>query len=520
MKNGLSVWFVLSLLGWQGGLFGQSSVERIIHTDGKPSLVGEGIAKLSKSGDGIEVTIYDLSLFARHIIAGKTKITGLQVGLLAPGQRAQRTGAQYEKRIPEEWESRGGTHFELETPLKAIFPEEPGANLNDYHACLRIFVTHNDVSEAFVLAHTAEAFAHRDFFPLRKASENEAASPAAPKVVITPPLQTKFDDLNGFVNRIRDGFEKAVQKIEKRQSDNVAELDKNYLKQLEQAQKYYMVRGDSVAALKVRTEIRRVSGDEDAQPGEFAGKEGLEQLQKSQKLYIDARKRIEKEYDTELGRLIDLGNEEIKLHASELTRKGDLDRVEALASVVPTWHGRPISRKSNRTLSMVGAKPLWVLKSDGDADKIKGISVRKNSDGWLLEKGSGINTQFATNKKFVPPFKIVIRLKPATGASVRILYMQEFLAELNQGETGEDLILHNPNKARFVIAGKGKLEMGQMNELEFWVTKTKLELRVDGEKRGEVASDFSQNDGVVSISPFRDCPVLVEKFEIWPYLEG
>jgi hypothetical protein len=517
MKKALSGWFVLCLLGWQGGLFGQTSIERIIHTDGKPSLVGEGIAKVSKSGGNIEVSIYDLSLFARHITAGKTKIIGFQVGLLAPGQRVQRTGAQYGKRIPQEWESRGGDRYELGEPLTATFPEEQGANLDDYHACLRIYVTHNDVSEAVVIAHTAEAFAHRDFFPLRKAHDDIPVSPATQKVVITPPLQTKFDDLNAFVKRIRDGFDKAAQKSEQRRSDKIAELDQSYLKQLEQVQKYYVDRGDSVAALKVRAEIRRVSGEEDVSPGEFSGKENLERLRKSLQLYTDARKLIEKEFETELGNLIDLGNEGLKQQASELTRKGDLDRVEALAAVIPTWHGRPISQVANRTLSMAGVKPLWVLKSSGDVNEIKGISVSKNSDGWFLEKGAGINTQFASNKKFVPPFKIVIRLKPATGASVRIMYKEQFLAELNQGAAGEDLILHNPDKARQVIAGKGKLKMGQMNELEFWVSKTKLELRVDGEKRGEIASDFSQNDGVISISPFRDCPVLVEKFEIWPY---
>ncbi|MFK5921904.1 MAG: hypothetical protein QM496_06975 [Verrucomicrobiota bacterium] len=338
------------LLGLQFNLFGQSPVERIIHTDGNPPIIGEGIAGVTKSGANIEVTISDLGLLAQYLSA-KIKLTGMQIGLLTPSQRAKRSGAQYDKRIPMTWEvaaASKGARFEPDSPLTATFPEEPGANLKDYHVCLKIFVSHNDSSETFVFAHTAEAFSHRDFFPLRKASDDVAAPPATPKVVITPPLQTKYDDLNAFVKRIRDGFDKAAQKFEVQQNAEIANLNQGYLKQLKQVQKFYMDRGNSTAALKVRAEINSVSGNTKDQPIEDYTTKGLERLQKSRKLYMDARKRIEGVNLTELRRLVKLGNGALKKQASALTRKGDLDRVEALSSVIPTWHGRPDMNMGSR----------------------------------------------------------------------------------------------------------------------------------------------------------------------------
>jgi len=156
----------------------------------------------------------------------------------------------------------------------------------------------------------------------------------------TPAPKTKYADLNDLVKRIRDGFEKAVKKSDAQRDVKIDALNQSYLNQLEQLQRFYNDSGNAASALTTRDEIKRITEKTEIQADQLKG-DGLGQLQKKRKLYSEARKKIVDSNTAELKRLFGLGNEALKKRASELTRKGELDRVEALTSVIPSWAGRP-----------------------------------------------------------------------------------------------------------------------------------------------------------------------------------
>lgn len=155
-----------------------------------------------------------------------------------------------------------------------------------------------------------------------------------------PVLQTKYDDLNELVKKIRDGFDKAAEKSESLRDEKIEGLNQNYLKQLEELQRFYNDGGNSIAALKTRDEVKRISGNAELESIQLDG-EGLERLQKSRNLYSDTREKIEDSHDSELKRLVGLGNDVLNRHSRKLIRQGDLDRVDALSKVIHSWHGRP-----------------------------------------------------------------------------------------------------------------------------------------------------------------------------------
>ncbi|MFK5921868.1 MAG: hypothetical protein QM496_06790 [Verrucomicrobiota bacterium] len=165
--------------------------------------------------------------------------------------------------------------------------------------------------------------------------------------------QTQYDDINALLQRIRSGFDKAINKSAAQRDKKVQELNQKYLKQLEQVQRYYTASGNANAALLTRDEILRITNEPHTNPAALKGVDS-ERLQKSQQLYLSSKKQINTSHLAKSQRLYTLGNEALKKRASELTRKGDLDRVAALTKLIPQWSNRSDLKSEPQTITTAG----------------------------------------------------------------------------------------------------------------------------------------------------------------------
>lgn len=179
--------------------------------------------------------------------------------------------------------------------------------------------------------------------------------------------------------------------------------------------------------------------------------------------------------------------------------------------------GPPQENGSGMTSTTPGRRsPPWNLTGPRDYRLVGGIEVKTDRRGWLLEKGTGTNTRLETNRKFAPPFRAEFQLTPTTDSSVRILYAGRFLAEFNLGSENDMFKLHLPGISSKVFPGGGRLTRNRSHKIEFDVQPDSASVSVDGEKIGSLEGSYSQFNHTLGISPFRDNPVLLEKFSVFP----
>lgn len=166
--------------------------------------------------------------------------------------------------------------------------------------------------------------------------------------------QTQYSDINALLLRIRSGFDKAIKKSVVQRDEKVQQLNQKYLKQLGQVQRYYTASGNANAALLTRDEILRITDEPNTNSNALKG-DDFERLQKIQQLYLSSKKQINATHLAESQRLFALGNGALEKRASELTRKGDLDRVAALTELIPKWSNRPDLKSSPQALVSTGS---------------------------------------------------------------------------------------------------------------------------------------------------------------------
>ncbi len=201
----------------------------------------------------------------------------------------------------------------------------------------------------------------------------------------------------------------------------------------------------------------------------------------------------------------------------EFTKRGELGKALEVANEEERI--ATLRRDSAQPQPSNKGTPVWEMKSKDDWATAGGIIVDKQKVGWRLEKGDGINTRLGPKLALSPPFKVIARLTATTRSHVRFIYGGDFLVRLNVGES-DNLSLRVPRTSTFAeLPGRGKLTPGVPNDLEFQVRPASLRVLIDGDLKGELIGDFSKLNDQFTISPFRDCPVILERFEIWP-LDG
>ncbi len=211
------------------------------------------------------------------------------------------------------------------------------------------------------------------------------------------------------------------------------------------------------------------------------------------------------------------------------TQKGELDAAMKVAEEekrIEMLIKAELLRKKPVKIPTEG--PFWTFKSLDDEGyfKVGGIVIEPEGKGWRLEKGQGLNTMLGAHQEIYPPFRIVARLSPLTDGEVRFGYCGRFIARFNMGDS-DTLQLAHPGGTKVELRDQGALQPGEASDLEMRVYPGSVEAYVNGELRGTLEADYANvekgNVGElyrkVAISPFRDCPVLLESFEIWPLEE-
>lgn len=296
----------------------------------------------------------------------------------------------------------------------------------------------------------------------------------------------------------------------------ITQFNATYLSYLEDLSKKTQQEGDLDRVLKVKKEMETFHNGE---PRVYIGFPKLEQLRAVYELNIrpletkvfNERTKIHKLYVVKLGQL-----------KTRYTREGQLERAleasneqKRIESVIKSERQKffPTSKPVEEEPK---PEPLWGLKSRRDYTTTGGIIIDERNGVWELEKGDGVNTRISPDRDFSPPFNIVVRLKPETDSHVRIMYDGDWLSQFNQGPNRDQLLLQRPWGARVVLNGKGELKPQTFYDIELLVRDDSLQVFIDGALAGEFDADYKGMDAPIAITPFRDCPLALEKFEVWP----
>jgi len=159
--------------------------------------------------------------------------------------------------------------------------------------------------------------------------------------------------------------------------------------------------------------------------------------------------------------------------------------------------------------------PIWVYNFPAQKTDTGELTITPQTDSWLLEKGPKLNATIRSDRRFTPPFKIVADVRPTTESEVRLMYPERFIARFySQGN--QPLVLYLPQGSNKTFSSQGKLDTTRFQQIVINVWPDRVEAYVDGVLRGEYKGDFSTQSSPVGISPFRDCPVEVKRFGVWP----
>lgn len=214
-------------------------------------------------------------------------------------------------------------------------------------------------------------------------------------------------------------------------------------------------------------------------------------------------------------------NAALKVYAEELaTLKGQMTEAgQILEALSVAAEERRLEGQVKRQLLAQSKKlegqPLWLYSFSAVQVDTGQVLVTPQVEGWLVEKGPKLNAALPSAQSFTPPFKIVAELRPTAVSEVRFVYDGKFIARF-YSNSRQQLNLYRPGTSSLQFNGKGALQTDAFQQCELHVHNDSLRAYVDGELRGELKADFTGLNAPVAISPFRDCPVVIKSFGVWP----
>ena len=274
--------------------------------------------------------------------------------------------------------------------------------------------------------------------------------------------------------------------------------------------------GDVVEAARAEGDLDGVKGalaeiDWVEGRGAMPTEDSLPEILDKRKLYLAALQERERQRADRLEAVALRSAETLEAMKRDYTRDGKLSRAEATVAFAAEIRDEVTRLKEALEVpSVAGLKPgekiLWSIQSEADFKTAMGCEASESGGSWTLTSPPEMRGHVRSPVSFSPPFRISALVSTDSG-DLRFYYGAETSMEFllfNWTRNPTTLRMGDPTEQQGIhsVPDQGLLDVGRTYLIEVAVEKRKIEVFVDGERRGTRSVDLSRHREPVGIGPF------------------